>query len=159
MLFGIKGKDVEDLSESLSNEISISRVVSKEKRVGDVFSESHVPDNFFTGVVERKTNLSVLVGDGVLVGGLELLNEVFVSSGSETFSLFGVKENVVDEEDSVSDGSSDGGSVFGEDKGACGLEVEVDSDIVVLYVTTLPFGIFRVMSYAGTRLYLKPSLG
>jgi hypothetical protein len=64
-------------------------------------------------VVERKTDFTVLFSNGVLVGGLELFDEVFVSRGSETFTFITVKEYVVDEEDSINNGSSGTSTVFG----------------------------------------------
>ena len=132
VLGSIEGEKEKHFSKALSNECVVGRVVSKEKGVGDVFSEDNVPYNLFAGMVERKTNFLVLLGNGIRVRGLELLDKVLVSGSCETFALLGVKENVVDEEDSISDGCGGSGAVLGDYEGACGVEVEVDSDIVVL---------------------------
>jgi hypothetical protein len=94
---GVKRKDVKDFSETFTYEVGVGWVVSKEKRVGNVFTEANVPDNFFAGVVEWKTDFTVLVSNGVGTRGLELFNEVFVSVGCETFTFFGVEEYVVNE--------------------------------------------------------------
>jgi rubredoxin len=110
-------------------------------------------------VVEWETDLSVLVSYSIGTWSLKLFDKIFVCGSCETFTFFTVKEYVVNEEDGINDRSRCGGTIFSEYERACGVEVEVDADIVVLYVYTLPFGIFSVMSYAGTRLYLKPSLG
>lgn len=112
---GVKRKDVKDFSETFTYEVRVGWVVSKEKRVGNVFTEADVPYNFFTGVVEWKTDFTVLVSNGVGTRGLELFNEVFVSVGCETFTFFGVKEYVVNKKDSISDVSCCGSAVFGED--------------------------------------------
>ena len=132
VLGSIEGEKEKHFSKALSNECVVGRVVSKEKGVGDVFSKDNIPYNLFAGMVERKTNFLVLLGNGIRVRGLELLDEVLVSGSCETFALFGVKENVVDEEDSIGDGCGGSGAVLGDYEGACGVEVEVDSDIMIL---------------------------
>lgn len=116
----------------MSYSTEISRVVCNEGLSSNVFAEFDTPYDFLARVVEGKSVFNVLLVNGILIRGLELFNKVFVSTCSESLSFFRVKENIVDDKERVSDLSSDLGSLFNNNKFTCRVEVNIDSDIVVL---------------------------
>jgi hypothetical protein len=81
---------------------------------------------------------------------LELFNQVFVRSLSESLSFFRIEVNVVDQERSFSELETRRSRSSVAKQVRSLLEFEVDSDVVILYLYTLAFAIFK-----GSGLYFK----
>lgn len=95
------------------------------------------PDKLLNGVVEVHAELlsaaggTVVRGDGLITGELELLNEHLVGYLGEAATLIGVKVDVIDPERAVSNLLVASGNVT-EDEVLNLLEINVDLDLVVL---------------------------
>ena len=85
-------------------------------------------------MVEVKASVVGALGEGIVTGELELLNEVLVGELSKAAALIGVEENVVDPKGSVGEVSASWGDGWGTGNTHGGeiVELNVDLDLVVL---------------------------
>ena len=94
------------------------------------------PNEFFARMIEVQSNSGVLLVDGFRSSELELFDQVFVRSLGESLSFFRVKIDVVDEKRGFSElESSWGVSTTNTEQVRSLLKFEVDSDVVILYLT------------------------
>ncbi len=105
-------------------------------------------------MIEIELDLVVAVAGALVAGELELFDEVFVRYLGEPPALVGIEVDVIDEERSGGEGAdTDGGGVGGPGGPCVGggsgpvcvthvIKFEVNLNLVVLYLYTLPLGIF-----------------
>jgi hypothetical protein len=107
--FNITEDKLGRISNAISAETSISiKVISVviplvETSLNNIISLDN-PDELLARVVEIQLNLDVSVDSGFVTSELELINEIFVRSLSESTSFVSVEVDVVNEESSILEG-------------------------------------------------------